>query len=70
MKRADHLRHVISRGVAVLGLTAAAALPVVPIATSPPPPPAVSRDVHLAATTVPPGGLITSFVGNQVWWSN
>lgn len=65
MKRADHLRHVISRGVAVLGLTAAAALPVVPIATSPPPPPAVSRDVHLAATTVPPGGLITSFIGNQ-----
>ena len=29
-------------------------------------PPAVSHDIRLAAATVPPGGLITSFLGNQV----
>jgi len=28
-------------------------------------PPTVAQDVRLAAATVPPGGLLTSFVGNQ-----
>ena len=41
------------------------AAPLTPI-TQPESPPAVVRDVRLAATTVPPGGLITSFLGNQV----
>ena len=37
--------------------------------TVPPPtvaPPLQSRDIQLAAVTTPPGGLITSFLGNQV----
>jgi hypothetical protein len=55
---------VAATGIALVGIAAMAATPLVP----PPPaqsPPAVSRDVRLAADEVPPGGLITSFLGNQ-----
>ncbi|HET7741639.1 MAG TPA: hypothetical protein VFL67_13405 [Mycobacterium sp.] len=45
------------------------ALPLAPGVQAQSPPtvtPTVTQDVRLAATTVPPGGLITSFLGNQV----
>ncbi len=56
---------VAATGVALVGIAAMAATPLV----APPsaqPPPAVSRDVRLTADAVPPGGLVTSFLGNQV----
>ncbi|OBA88289.1 hypothetical protein A5662_25345 [Mycobacteriaceae bacterium 1482268.1] len=56
---------VVATGIAVVGIAALATTPLV----SPPPaasPPAVSRDVRLAADAVPPGGIITSFLNNQV----
>ena len=52
-------------GVAAVGIAALIAAPVAPppaVLSSP----TVVRDVQLAATAVPPGGLITSFLGNQV----
>jgi len=41
------------------------AAPLAPVTQSESPP-AVARDVRLAATTVPPGGLLTGFLNNQV----
>ena len=51
-----------TRAIAVLGIATVVALPIVP---GTPSPPTSMRDVELAAVTVPPGGVITSFVGNQ-----
>jgi hypothetical protein len=56
---------VAAKGIAVVGIAAMAAGPLAPAAQTQPPP-VVSHDVRLAAATVPPGGLITSFLGNQV----
>ncbi len=52
-------------GVAVVGIAAIAATPLAP-ATDAQSQLAASHDVRLAAAAVPPGGLITSFLGNQV----
>ena len=52
-------------GIAVAGIVAMAATPLAPV-NQPQSAPTVVRDVRLAAATVPPGGLITSFLGNQV----
>lgn len=60
---------VAIRGIAVVGIAAMVALPLTPGVEAQSPPtvtPTVTQDVRLAATTVPPGGLITSFLGNQV----
>jgi hypothetical protein len=56
---------VAATGIAVVGIAAMAATPLVP---PPPaqPPPAVSHDIRLAVDEVPPGGLVTSFLNNQV----
>jgi hypothetical protein len=52
---------IAATGVAIAALTAA------PPALAPRlQPPTVSHDIRLSAATVPPGGLITSFLGNQV----
>jgi hypothetical protein len=52
-------------GIAVAGITALAAAPL-----APPPqvlsPPVAAHDVRLAAASVPPGGLVASFLGNQL----
>lgn len=56
---------VAATGIAVIGIAAMAAAPLAPVTHSQLPP-TVAQDVRLAATTVPPGGLITSFLGNQV----
>ena len=56
---------VAATGIAVVGIAAMAATSLAPVDQSQSPPTAV-RDVRLAAATVPPGGLITSFLGNQV----
>ena len=56
---------VAARGIAVVGITAMAAAPLAPVTQSQSPP-TVAQDVRLAAATVPPGGLVTSFLGNQV----
>jgi hypothetical protein len=56
---------VAARGIAVVGIVAMAAAPLAPVTQSQSPP-TVAQDVRLAAATVPPGGLVTSFLGNQV----
>ena len=56
---------VAATGIAVVGISAMVAAPLAP-ATQFQSPPTVAQDVRLAAATVPPGGLITSFLGNQV----
>ena len=56
---------VAATGIAVAGIVAMAATPLAPVTQSQSPP-TVAQDVRLAAATVPPGGLITSFLGNQV----
>jgi hypothetical protein len=56
---------VAATGIAVVGIAAMAAAPLAPVTQSQSPP-TVAQDVRLAAATVPPGGLITSFLGNQV----
>jgi hypothetical protein len=52
-------------GIAIAGIAVVAATPLAavtePISSSP-----ASRDVRLAAADVPPGGLLTSFLGNQI----
>ena len=53
------------RTIAVLGIAAMIALPLTP-GPQAQPPPTVAQHVRLAATAVPPGGLVTSFLGNQV----
>jgi hypothetical protein len=56
---------VAATGIAVVGIAAMAATPLVPPMPAQSPP-AVSHDVRLAVDEVPPGGLVTSFLGNQV----
>ena len=56
---------VAATGIALVGITAAAAAPVAPVTQSQSPP-TVAQDVRLTAATVPPGGLLTSFLGNQL----
>jgi hypothetical protein len=56
---------VAAAGIAVVGISALVAAPLAPLTQSQSPP-TVARDVRLAAATVPPGGLVTSFLGNQV----
>lgn len=56
---------VAATGIAVAGITAAATASAAPV-TPPPSPPTVAQDVRAAAATVPPGGLVTSFLHNQV----
>jgi hypothetical protein len=56
---------VAARGIAVVGIAAMAAAPLAPVTHSQSPP-TVARDVRLADVTVPLGGLLTSFLGNQL----
>jgi hypothetical protein len=56
---------VAATGIAVVGVSALVAAPLAPV-TQFQSPPTVARDVRLAAATVPPGGLLTSFLGNQL----
>jgi hypothetical protein len=56
---------VAATGIAILGIGAMAAAPLAPV-TQYQSPPTVAQDVRLAAATVPPGGLVTSFLGNQL----
>ena len=56
---------VVATGIAVVGICALVVVPMAPPAQSPSPP-TVARDVRLAAVTVPPGGIVTSFLGNQI----
>ncbi len=51
-------------GIAIAGIAVVAATPLAPLTE--PLSSVVSRDVSLAATEVPPGGLLTSFLRNQV----
>jgi hypothetical protein len=55
-------------GAAVAGIAvvAAAATLAAPVTPPPHPPQTVTQDVRLAADAVPIGGLVTSFLGNQV----
>ncbi len=55
---------VATTGIAIAGIAIAAATPLAPVAE--PHASVISRDVSLAATEVPPGGLLTSFLNNQV----
>lgn len=65
MKRRHRSRAgLVTRGVAALGIAAVVAMPLAPEPEAKSPP-TVARDVALSSVTVPPGGLITSFVGNQ-----
>lgn len=65
MSMTTRLHSGVATGIAVVGIGAMVAAPLGPAAQSEPAP-TVARDVRLAATTVPPGGLLTSFLGNQV----
>jgi hypothetical protein len=56
---------VAATGIALVGIGAMTAASVAPVTQSQSPP-TVAQDVRLAAATVPPGGLLTSFLGNQV----
>jgi hypothetical protein len=56
---------VAATGIAVVGIVAMAATPLAPVTQSQSHA-TVTQDVRLAAATVPPGGLLTSFLGNQV----
>jgi hypothetical protein len=56
---------VAATGFAVASITAVAAAPLAPVTHSQSAP-IVAHDVRLAAATVPLGGLVTSFLGNQV----
>ena len=56
---------VAATGIALVGIPAMAAAPLAPVAQSQSPP-TVAQDVRLAAATVPPGGLLISFLRNQV----
>jgi hypothetical protein len=55
---------VAATGIAVASIAAIAAAPLAPVTQSQSPP-TVARDVRLTAT-VPLGGLVTSFLGNQL----
>jgi hypothetical protein len=65
MQIATRLHAGVATGIAVAGIGALVAAPLAPPIQYQSPP-TVARDVRLAAATVPPGGLITSFLGNQV----
>src|SRR5882757_2537779 len=65
MQIATRLHAGVATGIAVVGIGAMVAAPLAPVTQSQSPP-AVARDVRLAATTVPPGGLLTGFLNNQV----
>jgi hypothetical protein len=56
---------VAATGIAFVGIGAMTAASVAPVTQSQAPP-TVAQDVRLAAATVPPGGLVTSFLGNQL----
>jgi hypothetical protein len=56
---------VAATGIAIVGIGAVVAAPLTPVIQYQSPP-TVAQDVRLAATAVPPGGLITSFLNNQV----
>ncbi len=64
MRRHRPRAGLVTRGVAALGIAALVAMPLAPEPEAQSPPTA-TRDVALSSVTVPPGGLITSFVGNQ-----
>ncbi|BBZ32407.1 hypothetical protein [Mycolicibacterium confluentis] len=55
----------VAAGVAVMGIAALTAAPLGPVVSSQPRP-IVMQDIRLAAASVPPGGLIVSFLRNQV----
>jgi hypothetical protein len=58
---------VSAKRIAALGIAAAAAAPLIPAAQGGALPAVAEPQVRLAAATgVPPGGLITSFLGNQL----
>ena len=56
---------VTATAIAVVGIVGMAAVPLAPVTQSQPPP-TVAQNVRLTAATVPPGGLLTSFLGNQL----
>jgi hypothetical protein len=56
---------VVVSGIAVVGIAAVVAAPLAPVTQSQARQ-TVQQDVRLAAATVPLGGLVTSFLGNQV----
>lgn len=56
---------VAAAGIAVVGIGATVVAPLTP-ATQFHSAPTVAQDVRLTAGTVPPGGLITSFLNNQI----
>jgi hypothetical protein len=56
---------IARRGIAIAGIAAMVAVAPAPV-TQAQAPPTVTAEVRLAATTVPPFGLVTSFLGNQV----
>ena len=59
------LRAGVASGIGVVAIAAMAAAPLAPVTQSQSPP-VVAQDVRLAAAPVPLGGLITSFLGNQL----
>ena len=66
-RRSGPITTVARRVIAIAAITAMAAVPLAPATpAAAPPPTTLTADVRLAAATVPPGGLITSFLGNQV----
>lgn len=65
MQIASRLHAGVATGVAVVGISAMVVAPLTP-ATQHQSLPTVAQDVRLAATTAPPGGLLTSFLSNQV----
>jgi hypothetical protein len=56
---------VTATAIAVVGIVGMTAAPPAPLTQSQSPP-TVAQNVRLTAATVPPGGLITSFLGNQL----
>jgi hypothetical protein len=56
---------VVASAIAAVSMTAVAAAPAAPV-TQAQPQRTVQQDVRLTAATVPLGGLVTSFLGNQV----
>ncbi len=65
MQRIINLRtDLATAGMAVVAVTAVVAAPL-PLDTTAPPPATVVHEIRLAATSVPPGGLVTSFLHNQ-----
>lgn len=65
MRRGNPRSGVARRGIAVAAVAAIAAVPLAPAAQAQSAPTATA-EVRLAAAAVPPGGLVTSFLGNQV----